>query len=243
MTNNGKSKVTRGAVATYVVYGDRREDAYVLRWDDVQRVEERVGATLEYTPQAELDAALAALEIDRRVPDQAEWLKLYPEVGSSVQVPSPATPVNAAARPAAPAAAVTPSPRPVASPVPPAVNEPVKSSRGPWGVIIPIIGGALALLLLLLLVRSCTSGGGSSAPGDLTVTPTATQLAETPQAGEPSVTATVDTPVRSGPGDVYPAVGSLLAGQTVEVVGKSADLQWWAIRFIAAPGPRGLGAR
>ena len=103
-------------------------------------------------------------------------------------------------------------------------------------MIIPIIGGALALLVLLLLVRSCTSGGGSNAPGDLTVTPTATQLAETPQAGEPSVTATVDTPVRSGPGDVYPAVGSLLAGQTVEVVGKSADLQWWAIRFMAAPG-------
>ncbi len=237
VVETSKPKVVRGAVATYVIYGGTRDDAYVLRWDDVQRIEEQAGVTLEYVSQADLDAALADLEIGRRVPDPAEWIKLHPEAAAAVKIPPPATPPSVtAARPTAPAATPAPQPRPVAPPPPPpVVNEPAKPSRGPWGIIIPILGGALALLLLLLLVRSCTSGNPTT-PGVLTPTVTATLLPTTPPAGEPSVTARTDTPVRSGPGEIYPVVGSLLAGQTVEVVGKSADLQWWAIRFIASPG-------
>lgn len=52
----------------------------------------------------------------------------------------------------------------------------------------------------------------------------------------PTVTATVNANVRSGPGTVYPQVGSLLVGQSAAVAGKNAESTWWYIVFPAASG-------
>jgi PKD repeat protein len=126
------------------------------------------------------------------------------------------------------------SPAPEAAPVGPG-----RAGRNPWAILIPVLAGGLALLLLLLLVRSCAPGGGAAESGTPAPTETPTEAAPSPPAGEPSVTADADTPVRAGPGEAYPIIGALLAGQTGQVVGVSADLQWWAIRFPAGPGGAG----
>jgi hypothetical protein len=53
----------------------------------------------------------------------------------------------------------------------------------------------------------------------------------TPTAVPGLVTVTADTSVFSGPGFDYPAIGSLKAGQTAVVLGRSADHSWWQILF------------
>jgi hypothetical protein len=247
-----RPSITRGAVATHVVYGDDRANAYVLGRDDVQRLEEHTGKTLEYTSQQELDDALAALGIPRRQPDPAEWERLHPP---SAEAPGSARwKPDASGRPdesgsamsAEPVAvedATAPgsvTPRASGSQSPPAAaSDSGRASCGPCAILIPILAGGLALLLLLLLVRSCGSGGGAAGTQSPALTATPTEAAPSPPAGEPSVTAGADTPVRAGPGEVYPIIGALLAGQTGEVVGVSADHQWWAIRFPAGPGGAG----
>lgn len=37
--------------------------------------------------------------------------------------------------------------------------------------------------------------------------------------------------VRQGPGTQYPSVGTLAAGDSVEIIGRNADGSWWAIAF------------
>ena len=181
-------------------------------------------------------AALAALEIGRRVPDQAEWLKLYPEAGcrrsgSTARHAGEALPPGCSCGGGHPVAAPGRSTRRL----PPPTNRP-KAHAGRGASSSPSSAARWRCCCSCSWCAVAPPAAARPRPATLRVTATATLLPETPPAGEPSVTATVDTPVRSGPGDLYPAVGSLLAGQTVEVVGKSADLQWWAIRFIAAPG-------
>ncbi len=56
-----------------------------------------------------------------------------------------------------------------------------------------------------------------------TVTPTATQ-------GKPTVSVSVDTNCRTGPGKVYDWIGGLLVGEKAEVVGRSTDGQYWVIK-------------
>jgi uncharacterized protein YraI len=69
------------------------------------------------------------------------------------------------------------------------------------------------------------------ATSEPTATPTATA---TPQPGQPMVTATTNLNIHSGPGTAYPVLGFLLAGQTAEVTGISADTGWWQIKFSGA---------
>ncbi|MBI5957471.1 MAG: SH3 domain-containing protein [Chloroflexi bacterium] len=37
--------------------------------------------------------------------------------------------------------------------------------------------------------------------------------------------------IRQGPGTNYPAVGSLVQGERVQIVGRSGDSQWWAVTY------------
>ena len=48
---------------------------------------------------------------------------------------------------------------------------------------------------------------------------------------DPQVTALVNTAVRNGPGNNYPAYGYTLAGSTGRVIGKSQDGLWWTVRL------------
>ncbi len=57
--------------------------------------------------------------------------------------------------------------------------------------------------------------------------------------GAPTLVALVKINVRAGPGREYAIVGSLDKGQGAEVVGISADGEWFAIKFAAGEGSRG----
>jgi hypothetical protein len=85
-------------------------------------------------------------------------------------------------------------------------------------------------------------------PGEPTATasPTPTdegEPVETPQPGEPTVSATTDLNIRGGPGMAYPVLGLLRAGQTAEVTGTSADAGWWQIKSPAGGRSNSPGQR
>jgi uncharacterized protein YraI len=60
-----------------------------------------------------------------------------------------------------------------------------------------------------------------------------------PQPGKASLTAAWTVNIRAGPGKQYAIVGTLQQGQTAEVVGRSEDAIWLAIKFGSAEGERG----
>ena len=62
-----------------------------------------------------------------------------------------------------------------------------------------------------------------------------------PDSGVPTgtVVAPVGVNIRSGPGTVYPIIGWAPYGETGEIIGRSADGQWWASPYTGAPG--GIG--
>ena len=64
-------------------------------------------------------------------------------------------------------------------------------------------------------------------------TPPVPPVATIPQPGadDPQVKAMVNTAVRSGPGNNYPAYGIAPAGKSGTVLGKSQDSQWWVVRI------------
>jgi hypothetical protein len=70
----------------------------------------------------------------------------------------------------------------------------------------------------------------------LTQTKTTLPPSLTPTVCSPNVVTTVIANVRSGPGTVYDVVGSIPAGGSAEVVGKSAGGEWWYINFAGGSG-------
>jgi hypothetical protein len=132
---------------------------------------------------------------------------------------------------------VTPAPLPDRSPVaqaqpiyrpqPEVVNIPTPRTqdtrRESWrAVLILLVLVLLALLVYLIFFRD---GAAEAIP--------------TPAPGTPGLTARTHVNVRSGPGEVYEAIGLLRQGQTAEIIGVSPDGQWWVIRFPAVPGGQG----
>ncbi len=60
---------------------------------------------------------------------------------------------------------------------------------------------------------------------------------DAPERPQPIVTAGQrNVNIRSGPGTHYPIIGGLLAGQSLEIVGRNADFSWWQVST-----PNGLG--
>ncbi|HMK09487.1 MAG TPA: NBR1-Ig-like domain-containing protein [Anaerolineales bacterium] len=62
-----------------------------------------------------------------------------------------------------------------------------------------------------------------------------------PAAGDPQATALVNTYVRSGPGETYPAFGIAPAGVTARVLGASQDGAWWVVRLDPTKVGAGYG--
>jgi CARDB len=99
------------------------------------------------------------------------------------------------------------------------------------------VGGALALLAVALLKDDNTPVVVYDQPqATATVEPTGTPAAVA-EANLPTARLSLD--VRIGPGTGYAVVGLLGRGDEVEPVGRSADLDWVAIRF--PPGSAALG--
>ena len=63
---------------------------------------------------------------------------------------------------------------------------------------------------------------------------------ESPPSDVPTVTATVNVNVRSGPGTMYPIYGAVETGTTGEVVGASPDGNWWAVKVPASISGNGI---
>ncbi|MHC4446051.1 MAG: PA14 domain-containing protein, partial [Planctomycetota bacterium] len=71
--------------------------------------------------------------------------------------------------------------------------------------------------------------GGISGSGAVPATTEAQTPPDNPQPAQPTVTATTNLNIRSGPGLDYPIIGLLPVGQSAEAIGISADRGWWLI--------------
>jgi uncharacterized protein YraI len=60
-----------------------------------------------------------------------------------------------------------------------------------------------------------------------------------PQPGNASLSAAWTVNIRAGPGKQYAIVGTLQQGLTAEIVGRSEDAIWWAIKFDSPDGEHG----
>ncbi len=82
-------------------------------------------------------------------------------------------------------------------------------------------------------------GGGVVAPLVPSDTPKPSltpSLTPTLAPAAPMVSVSMDTNCRTGPGKVYDMTGSLLVGQSAEIVGREAGNQYWVIRDPKNPG-------
>jgi uncharacterized lipoprotein YbaY/uncharacterized protein YraI len=63
---------------------------------------------------------------------------------------------------------------------------------------------------------------------------------ESPPSDVPTVTATANVNVRSGPGTMYPIYGTVEKGTTGEVIGISPDNKWWAVKVPTSISGNGI---
>jgi hypothetical protein len=117
---------------------------------------------------------------------------------------------------------------------------------------------ALSLASLLILILACDLPGLSASDDEVDPAATMTKQAletevayakETaqpgeqgtsspttnPQAYEVKVSVSVDTACRSGPGEVYDDLGTLLVGDSAEVIARSEDGMFFYVQFPHAP--------
>lgn len=64
-----------------------------------------------------------------------------------------------------------------------------------------------------------------------TATPEQPTITPTPEPQQPRAIADSDVNLRGGPGKAYPAVGKLLAGQEVEILGRNVSGDWWQLAW------------
>lgn len=78
------------------------------------------------------------------------------------------------------------------------------------------------------------------ADGSLMVyTPKPVAVLPTPEAGAPSLTATTNVNVRSGPGEMYPIYGVMPVGRVASLTGTSEDGGWWVVSLSVSQGSIG----
>ncbi|MCB0132418.1 MAG: META domain-containing protein [Caldilineaceae bacterium] len=97
-------------------------------------------------------------------------------------------------------------------------------------VIAALVLAALALVIAAFLLFS-NRGNDSAGPGP--EQPVPTLEVQTPAPGVPTgtITANLGANVRSGPDTSYPVIGGLPKDARVEIIGRSADSGWWALRI------------
>ncbi len=236
------SRVIRRPDSTLIIFGDVAGQVYKLSQPDVGRIEQRLSRPLDFINQDELESALDGLHIGQLALDAADQAAFGSAPGLR------------------PISGATPGPYPPGTPAPtlpsatPTVTSPATGSSGtvpplsfddeiePGGTNRWLLIGAavltVATVLICALVFFNLRSGGTP---DATPTPglDGTAVVPTAEPGIPMVSAITNAPVYAGPGSVYPTVGTMLAGQTAEVVGSSADRSWWVVRFPAAASGQG----
>jgi uncharacterized protein YraI len=86
----------------------------------------------------------------------------------------------------------------------------------------------------VVVVVTATADGAASATPDAALPPAPANAA--PPSGAPTVTVSIATNCRTGPGQAYPAIFGLPVGQPAEVVGKNTSTNYWIIKI-----PNGAG--
>jgi hypothetical protein len=87
---------------------------------------------------------------------------------------------------------------------------------------------------LALTITALAAPGNETTPAtpENTATPEFTSTPEfTPTPSVPTVTVSVNTNCRTGPGVVYPLVGGLNVGQSAEIIGKRTGTNYWIIKL------------
>src|SRR3972149_4539179 len=97
-------------------------------------------------------------------------------------------------------------------------------------------GVALALLAFLAFYLLREEEDAASSPAPLAL-PSPVATAASSDASEPRTVSALS--VHIGPSEGYAALGTLRRGETLQIVGRSADATWLAVRF--PPGSNGLG--
>ncbi len=103
---------------------------------------------------------------------------------------------------------------------------------------------ALATAVELTAIARVTEIAGSAVPATATFTtiPPADTATSTPTTAvvsgpcSPTITATVNANVRSGPDTAYDVIGSLMLGQTATIVGRNDAYTWWYIDYPGVAG-------
>lgn len=73
----------------------------------------------------------------------------------------------------------------------------------------------------------------------MTFAPQAIAVLPTPEPGAPSLTATANVNVRSGPSEAFPIYGVMPAGRVANLLGRSQDNSWWVVELPLSQG--GIG--
>ena len=84
-----------------------------------------------------------------------------------------------------------------------------------------------------------TSGGTATDTGDAEGDTLQTSTPTPVEPGQPTFTASTNLNIRTGPGTVYPRVGSLAAGQSIEVVGRDQSGNWLQVLYPSGPDGKG----
>jgi PKD repeat protein len=128
-----------------------------------------------------------------------------------------------------------PSPPAVAPVPPPAAPASQQDNKQLWWIVGGLVAAAMIAAIicgLAMFLGLFSSGDGDEGSGLIVIIPT-------PAPAEPSVTASRDTDIRTGPADIYDVVGVLQQGQSAEAIGRSGDNNWWVINVPAVAGGQG----
>ena len=193
----------------------------------------------------------------------------YPTAWAIVQAAGDLIDLSAPIRPPGAAAATRPPPPPAvpapvasARPAPPVVANAHQMPTEPLAAVGGGVAGGkaagtaarsagrLVIIALLMLVGLLTLGGVVWMVGGLIATaastPTATSTSTPMTTNTPALPAfrlTRDADLRGGPGDDYPLVGQIAAGEVVTVIGRDAAGAWFNVQWDDGRGwlPRDAG--
>lgn len=227
-------RVLRSPQSTLVVYANPAGGSpavYKLSQRDVLRLEQATQSALDFVAQPALRTAIDSLGIPLLALDAADQTAL----ASLGYLPPAAPGVTPANQPPRPAGAPPAGP---AQPEPAADESPASGLR--LGLVAAVIVLAAVVLVILLLLGRLFSGPGSSARATTTPSVTAvltTTLTLTP--GAPSAVALSNVSVRSGPGEDYPVIGILPAGNSAAIIGRNAAGDWWQLQGANIQGGQG----
>lgn len=111
------------------------------------------------------------------------------------------------------------------------------SLRGPTPAPVSATNTQIAFVPTAAVVIPTVTPAPTEAPATPTTPPTEPPPTAAPTTdNSPRFSVSLGANVRGGPGTTYPIVGGIAAGETVPVIGRSADSQWLVVSFAGSNG-------